>query len=141
MIPGVLSAGQLGVVDENVLIINRTPPITSSLSPAITTPSVVIPVINTPGVNSSQVATAAPGSTSTGSRQFSPFVGQIAGGASGNPATPSSVIASIKGMDSVQKGQALAYIDKIIDNPAVPQSDKATFVSIRSEVTGEQQTR
>ena len=102
---------------------------------------VINPAISPRGGDGTAIAAPQGSTPAAGSKQFSPFVGQIAGGAGSNLATPSSVIAAIKGMDSVQKGQALAWIDKIIDNPAVPQSDKATFASIRNVVTGDQQPR
>jgi len=144
IIPIVLWAGQLGVVDENVLIIERpvvVPPVIEVPvvetpvveTPAVETPVVETPVVETPVVETPAVETPAvetpvvevplkPG--------FSGFVSAISSSGTDMVLTPSEVLASLDDLDPVEVEEALRYLEKIIDNPAIPLYDKGEFARI-----------
>jgi hypothetical protein len=57
LLPGVLSAGQLGVVDENTLFVQRPTIVIIPQLPVVTTPVVTTPVVTTPVVTTPVVTT------------------------------------------------------------------------------------
>ena len=140
--------GQLGVVDENTLIILPPPVVVEP--PVVEPPVVVVPVVvDTPVTGSSvvdvpvvetsgveiPVAQGAVSTSSVASGKFSSLVSKMMSEDAEATINPSDLLTAAKSLDGVRREKALAYIDKILENPYVPKSDKAIFLGFRNDLS------
>ena len=153
--------GQLGVVDENTMVVER-PDVNVPVLP-VPPPEVEPPVADVSGSSAGgavpyftmdtneAVASILAGSESMAGRparsgvsngsggdvsssdRFSGFVAAASSKQEGG-LTPMQLLVSIRKLDGERKQQAIIYMEKILANPMVPESDKVLFRAIRNQM-------
>ena len=73
--------------------------------------------------------------SSVASGRFSPLVSKMMLEDAEATINPSDLLTAAKSLDVVRRHKVLAYIDKILENPYVPKSDKAIFIGFRNDLS------